>query len=76
MPISIFDYSATNSSAHNAMEAYTHAMQAYALSQVSFFDLSENFEIRDKDSDDVPTKGMLYQGPGPPDTVEADEAAR
>ncbi len=58
------------------MEAYTHAMQAHSLSQISFLDLSENHIISDRDSDDVPTSGVLYQGPGPPNAAETEEAAR
>ena len=76
MPVSIFDSSASNLSTQNAMEAYTHAMQAYTLSQISSLDLSEHHEISDRVSDDVPTNSVLYQGPGPPNAVNTEEAAR
>jgi hypothetical protein len=76
MPVSMFDSNACTTLTQSAMEGYTHAMQAYALSQISSLDLSEDFEISDKDSDDVPNKGVLYQGPGPPNAAETEEAAR
>ncbi|CAG7954157.1 unnamed protein product [Penicillium salamii] len=80
MPISIFDSSASNPSTQSAMEAYTHAMQAHALSQISFLGLnlglSENHGINDRDSDDVRTSDVLYEGPSPPDAAETEEATR
>ncbi|KAJ5820603.1 hypothetical protein N7474_006194 [Penicillium riverlandense] len=79
MPLSIFDSSGTSASnllIQSAVEAYTHAMHAHTLSQVSSFDLSENHKIRDRVSDDVHTSGVLYQGPGPPNAAVSEEAAR
>lgn len=58
------------------MEAYTHAMQAHTLSQISFLDLSENHRISDRDSDDFPTSCVLYQGPGTLNAAETVEAGR
>jgi hypothetical protein len=66
---------ASNSLTQSAMEAYTHAMQAYTLSQISFLDISEIHEISDRDSDDVPTIGVLYQGLSPPIAAGTKEAA-
>ncbi|KAJ6132505.1 hypothetical protein N7471_007720 [Penicillium samsonianum] len=75
MPVSIFDPSASNSLPQSAMEANTHAMQAYTLSQISSLDIREIHEISDRNSDDVPTIGVLYQGPGLPIATESKEAA-
>lgn len=75
MPVSNFDPSASNSLTQSAMEAYTHPMQAYTLSQISFLDIREIHEISDRDPDDVPTIGVLYQGPSPPIAAETKEAA-
>ncbi|KAJ5340274.1 hypothetical protein N7541_009499 [Penicillium brevicompactum] len=74
MPVSIFDTSASNPLTQSAMKAYTHAMQAYTLSQISSLGPSEIHEISDRDYDDVPTIGVLYQGPGPPIAAETKEA--
>jgi hypothetical protein len=74
VPISIFNSSAGNYSAYNAMEAYTHSMQAHVLSQMAFLKSCKTHGIECKDSDDVPTSGVLYQGPGPPIAVEIEEA--
>jgi hypothetical protein len=76
MPSSIFDLSASNFSTQSAIEAYTHAMQAYTLSQISFLKPSEHLGIGDRDPDDVPTTGVLYQSHGPPIAVEFEEAVR
>jgi hypothetical protein len=45
------------------------------LSQISSLDISEVHDISDRGSDDVPTIGVLYQGPGPPIAAETIEAA-
>ncbi|KAJ5413645.1 hypothetical protein N7509_000272 [Penicillium cosmopolitanum] len=74
IPLSIFNTSASNLSTQSSMEAYTHAMQTYTLSQISFLDLSEHHEISDRVSDDFPTKNVLYQGPGP-NAVKTEEVA-
>lgn len=67
MPISIFDSSASNHLTQNAMEAYTHAMQAHTQSQISSLDgLSESHGTSSRDSGNVPTSGVLHQGSGPP----------
>jgi hypothetical protein len=80
MPTSTFDSSASSLSTQSAMEAYTHAMQAHTLSQISFLGLSlgtsENHEINDRDSVDVSTSDVLYQAPGPPYAAETEGAAR
>jgi hypothetical protein len=76
MPSSIFDTNASNLSTQSAMKAYAHAMQAHILSQISSLGLSKNHEISGRDSDDVPTSGVLCQGPGSPNAAETEEAAR
>ncbi|CAI7641827.1 unnamed protein product [Penicillium pancosmium] len=76
MPSSIFDPSASNLSTQSAIEAYTHAMQAYTLSQISFLKPSEHHRIGNRDSDDDPTTSVLYQSHGSPIAVEFEEAAR
>ncbi|KAI3281820.1 hypothetical protein DTO002I6_9657 [Penicillium roqueforti] len=75
MPVSIFDSSASNLSTQSAMEAYTHAMQAHTLSQISFLDPSEYREISDRVSDDVSTNTVLSQGHGPPNAVKTEGSA-
>jgi hypothetical protein len=76
MPLSIFDSNASNLSIQSAMKAYTHAMRAHILSQISSLGLSENYEISDRDSNDVHTSGVLCQGPGPSNAAETEEAAK
>ncbi|KAJ5260966.1 hypothetical protein N7524_006100 [Penicillium chrysogenum] len=80
LPISIFDSSASNLSTQSAMEAYNHAMQVHTLSQISFLGLnlglSDNHGISDRDSGDVPTGDVIYQGSDLPNAAETEEAAR
>jgi hypothetical protein len=57
--LSIFDSSASNLPTQSAMGAYTHAMQAHTLSQISSLGRSENHKISDRNSDDVPTSSVL-----------------
>ncbi|KAJ5742306.1 hypothetical protein N7533_011715 [Penicillium manginii] len=66
MPSSIFDLSASNLATQSAIESYTHAMQAYTLSQISFLNPSEHLGIGDRDPDDVLTSSVLYQSHAPP----------
>jgi hypothetical protein len=75
MPLSIFDSSASNLSTQSATEVYTHAMNVYTLSQISFLTPGENLEIGARDSVDVPTSGVPSQRHGPSIAVEFEEAA-
>lgn len=43
------------------MEAYTHAMQVHALSQISSVGLIEDHKISDRKSDDVPSSKQIPQ---------------
>jgi hypothetical protein len=75
MPISLSDSSAGIPSTCSAMEDYTHSMQAYVISRMSFIKRCETHGIADRESDDVLTSDVLYQGPGPPIAAELEEAA-
>jgi hypothetical protein len=66
MPVSTFD-----SSTHSTIEAYTHAMQIHTLSQISSLGLSKTQETSGRDSDDVTTSGVPYQGSNATETAEA-----
>jgi hypothetical protein len=66
MRFSIFDSNASDLSIQSAMKVYAHAMQALVLSQMSSLDLSQDHDISDRDSDNVPISGVLCQGPVPP----------
>lgn len=68
MPESTFVPDPSNPLAQGAMSAYSHAMQTYALSQISSLDASQIYEISDRVSDGIPQ----FKGPDhPPIAAEA-----
>jgi hypothetical protein len=76
MPVSIFDPDYCTTLTQNAMDAYAHAMQAYALSQISVLvGLSENNVTSSRVSDSIPTSGVINQVSGLTNKAKTEEAA-